>query len=104
MLAFLDVDGGLLLTLDIDEGTRFCDELFLRYLKFLICDLSLPRVVACVPRADGRPSKSDRRLWRDLRSRLEDAVTRFDDLLVVGDERSWSAMSSQRAPRLAGAA
>jgi hypothetical protein len=94
MLVFLDAAGEPLLTLDVDEGTRNLDELFLRYLTVLVTDLGLPAVIIGVPRAGGRPIRSDRRLWQELSARLVGAVTRLADLVVVGDDRWWSAAGS----------
>jgi DNA repair protein RadC len=91
MLVFVDAEGVPLLTLDVDEGTRHLDELFLRHVTTLILDIGLPAVVLAVPRAAGRPTRVDRRLWRELTARLGGATTQLLDLLVVGDATWWSA-------------
>ena len=91
MLVFLDVHRRLLLTIDIDEGTRHVDELFLRHVTALVLDLALPAVVVVVARASGRAQRVDRTLWRELTARLSGGDTAVLDLVVVGDERWWSA-------------
>lgn len=113
MLVYLDAAGVPLLTLDVDEGTRHLDELFLRYVVALVVDLRLPAVVVAVPRRTGRPTRSDRWLWRELQRRLAgEERTQLVDLVVVGEDRWWSARRADRTripapsivPDVAGAA
>ncbi len=92
---FLDRSRAVVLTVGFDEGTDDVDELFLRHLVTTVADLALASVVFAVLRADGRLTRVDRRLWRELRQRLADGPTQLLDLVVVGDERSWSAAQSK---------
>lgn len=105
MLIYLDACGVPLLTLDVDEGTRHLDELFVRYVVMLIVDLRLPGVVVAVPRRVGRPTRSDRGLWRELRKNVAgDDRTQLVDLVVVGDQQWWSAAGAHRVDRRPAAA
>lgn len=100
MLVFCHDDGTPILTLDVDEGTRHVDELFLRHVTGLVDDLRLPAVVPVVLRRDGRPLRSDRRLWHELRHRLADRATALAGFLVVGDTAWWSAAPAAAGPML----
>jgi hypothetical protein len=91
MVVFLDLDGLPLLTIDVDEGTHSVDELFLRHVTALVLDVRLPGVVLAVPRTAGRPTRVDRLLWHEMVARLSDGPTTLVDLLVVGEQRWWSA-------------
>ena len=97
LLLFFDATGELILGLDVDEGTRHVDELFLRYLTTLVGDVSLAQVVVCVSHDDGKPRRVHRRLWHELTARLEPIPTRVTDLMVIGEDRCWSAAKASRA-------
>lgn len=97
LLLFFDTAGQLILGLDVDEGTRHVDELFLRYLTTLVADVSLAQVVVCASRDDGKPQRVHRRLWHELTARLEPGATRLTDMLVIGQNRCWSASRATRA-------
>jgi len=92
---FLDRSRAVLLTIGFDEGTDDVDELFLRHLVATVTDLALAAVVFAVLRADGRPTRVDRRLSRELRHRLADGSTHLLDVIVVNQERGWSAVQSK---------
>ncbi|HWB67482.1 MAG TPA: hypothetical protein VG708_11720 [Mycobacteriales bacterium] len=97
LAVFCDDAGRLLLPVEFDEGTSCVDELFLRYLVAVICDIALPAVVLAVARRSGRPARIDRALWRELSSRLSGGPTRLVDLLVVGSDGWWSATAGKLA-------
>jgi hypothetical protein len=91
---FVDDRDEVVLRVTVSEGTAYVDELFLRHLVMLISDVGVPAVAFVVSRAEGRPTRTDRRLWRELRARV-DPPTRLIDLLVVGAEGFWSASSGR---------
>jgi DNA repair protein RadC len=93
---FLDAAGRVALTTVVSEGTDDVDELFLRHLVAMVADVGLAAVVFAVARASGKPSRVDRRLWRELSSRLASLPTELLDVVVVGESSSWSAAVSQR--------
>ncbi len=92
---FLDRSRAVLLTVGFDEGTGSVDELFLRHLVATVTDLALAGVVFAVLRTDGRPTRADRRLSRELRQRLADGSTQLLDVIVVNKETGWSAVQSK---------
>ncbi|HTW19244.1 MAG TPA: hypothetical protein VME70_03410 [Mycobacteriales bacterium] len=91
---FLDRRSRVLLTVGFDEGTRAVDELYLRHVVATVSDLSVATVVFAVLRADGRPIRIDRLLWRELSMRLAGQPTHPLDLIVVGREQHWSMAQS----------
>jgi hypothetical protein len=88
---FTDHDDRVVLRVGISEGTDHVDELFLRHLEMLTSDVGVPGVWLVVDRADGRPTRVDKLLWRELSRRLADSATRLVDLVVVGETCWWSA-------------
>jgi DNA repair protein RadC len=93
---FLDSAGIVILQVALDEGTRHVDELFLRHLTALINEIDAASVILVSVRADGVPQRTDRLLWREMRQRLAAAHSVLSDLLVVGDDRCWSAATRRR--------
>jgi DNA repair protein RadC len=96
LVFFLDRSGVVILRVALDEGTRHVDELFLRHLTALVADIDAAAVVLVSVRADGQPRRADRLLWREMQQRLADGHTALTDLLVVGDDRCWSAATRRR--------
>jgi DNA repair protein RadC len=92
---FLDAAARVLMTVEVGEGTRHVDELFLRHLITIVDDLRLDAVVFIVCRSAGRPHRVDRLLWRELDQRLSTAETRLVDLIVIGNDRFWSASTGR---------
>jgi hypothetical protein len=92
---FLAPAARVLMTVEVGEGTRHVDELFLRHLVALVDDLHLDAVTFVVWRLAGRPRRVDKLLWRELTVRLGSADTRLLDLLVTGPERVWSASTGR---------
>jgi hypothetical protein len=92
---FLDPAAQVLMTVEVAEGTRHVDELFLRHLVTLVDDLRLDAVVFAVCRSAGRPRRVDRLLWRELDHRLGCADTRLVDVMVIGTDRLWSASTGR---------
>lgn len=99
LAVFLDRFGTVALTVGFDEGTRYVDELFLQHIVAIVADLRVAAVVFAVIRAAGRPTRIDRRLWRELVTRLGGASTDLRDVIVVGDDQWWSAVSGQSRSR-----
>lgn len=95
---FLDRRRAVVLTVGFDEGTGCVDELYLRHLAAIVTDTQVAEVVFAVVRTDGRPTRVDRLLWRELRPRLADASTALCDLIVVGESQRWSARSGHTTP------
>jgi DNA repair protein RadC len=93
---FLDPAGLVILRVALDEGTRHVDELFLRHLTALVTEIDAASVVLASVRADGQPTRTDRVLWREMQQRLTNAQSVLTDLLVVGDDRCWSAATRRR--------
>jgi DNA repair protein RadC len=93
---FLDATGAVILRVVLDEGTRHVDDLFLRHLTALVAEIDAASVVLASLRSDGQPRRADRMLWREMRERLTDAHSVLVDLLIVGDDRCWSAASRRR--------
>jgi hypothetical protein len=54
-----------------------------------------------VVRANGRPTRVDKRLWHELSARLADTTTRLLDVIVVGETTRWSATQSLTRPTAA---
>lgn len=92
---FSDARGREVLRVGFSEGTAHVDELFLRHVVMLTADVGVATVTFEVRRAAGRPTKVDRRLWQELVRRLADSTTALGDLVVVGEERCWSAASGR---------
>jgi hypothetical protein len=97
---FLSRQRRILLTIEIGEGTHHPDELFLRHLVAVITDIGVPDVVFAITRTDGRPTRVDKLLWRELSDRLEGTTTALLDVVVVGEISWWSAATG-RAQSLA---
>jgi DNA repair protein RadC len=95
---FVDAEGEVVLRVDISEGTAHVDELFLQHVVMLTSDVGVAGVTFVISRPDGRPTRVDRRLWQELRTRLAGAPTALIDVIVVGQERWWSAASGRVAP------
>jgi DNA repair protein RadC len=93
---FLDAAGTVILRVVLDEGTRHVDELFLRHLTALINEIAAASVILASVRADGVPQRTDRVLWREMRQRLEASHSVLSDLLVIADDRCWSAATRRR--------
>jgi DNA repair protein RadC len=93
---FLDAAGVVVLRVALEEGTRHVDELFLRHLTGLITEIGATSVILASVRADGVPRRTDRLLWREMQQRLATAHSVLSDLLVVGEERCWSAATRRR--------
>lgn len=92
---FLNRERRILLTIEIGEGTRHVDELFLRHLVAVVTDIGVADVVLAVTRAAGRPTRVDKLLWRELSARLAGTTTGLLDVMVVGESRWWSAASGR---------
>jgi hypothetical protein len=92
---FVDAAGNVVLPVDISEGMRNVDELFLRHLLMLASDVGVPGVIYVIRRASGRPARVDRLLWRELSRRLAGSTTALVDVIVVGDQGWWSAASGR---------
>jgi DNA repair protein RadC len=101
LVFFLDRAGVVILRVVLDEGTRHVDELFLRHLTALVADIDAAAVVLASVRVDGQPRRADRLLWREMQQRLADGHTALRDLLVVGDDRCWSAATRRRLQKAA---
>jgi DNA repair protein RadC len=93
---FLDATGDVILRVVLDEGTRHVDELFLRHLTALIAEIDAASVVLASVRSDGQPRRADRVLWREMRERLAAAHSVLVDVLIVGEDRCWSAATRRR--------
>lgn len=99
---FFDAAECVVLTAAVSEGTDDVDELFLRHLVAMVSDVGVAAVAFAVVRAAGKPSRIDKRLWRELSARLATLPTELLDVVVVGETSSWSAAASQqRRPRVA---
>ena len=94
---FVGDDGQVVLQIEISEGTAYVDELFLRHLVMVIHDIGVPGVRFGVSRVAGRPTRVDRRLWREITQRLDGGDTTLVDLLVVGEDSWWSASANRVA-------
>jgi hypothetical protein len=94
LAVFLDERRTVLLTIGFDEGTQHVDELFLRHLVDIVTDIRVAAVAFVVVRANGRPTRVDKRLWHELGARLADTTTRLLDVIVVGETTRWSATQS----------
>ncbi|HEX3823410.1 MAG TPA: JAB domain-containing protein [Mycobacteriales bacterium] len=92
---FLNRHREILLIVEIGEGTRHVDELFLRHLVDVVTDVGVADVVFAVMRTSGRPSRIDKLLWRELSERLAGTTTRLHDVIVVGENRSCSAATNR---------
>jgi hypothetical protein len=104
---FTDVAGRVVLRVEIGEGTTNVDELFLRHLVMLTADVGVPGVRFVICRPDGRPTRIDKLLWRELQVRLADSTTQLLDVVVVGESSWWSAKTGvlrdeQAEPSLTG--
>jgi hypothetical protein len=97
---FVDDGGQVVLRVNISEGTAHVDELFLQHVVMLTSDVGVAGVTFVISRADGRPTRIDRLLWRELSKRLAGAATQLLDVVVVGEEQWWSAASGRVAPRV----
>lgn len=95
---FVGAAGRVVLQVDISEGTAYVDELFLRHVVMLICDVGVAGVQFVITRAAGRPTRVDRLLWRELSARLAVSDTTLLDVVVVGEQSWWSAASNRVAP------
>jgi DNA repair protein RadC len=93
---FLDAGGEVVLRVVLDEGTRHVDDLFLRHLTALIAEIDAASVVLASVRSGGQPRRADRLLWREMQQRLVDAHSVLADLLIVGEDRCWSAAGRRR--------
>ena len=87
-----------MLRVDISEGTAHVDELFLQHVVMLTADVGVAGVTFVDLTAGRPPTRVDRRLWRELSARLAGAPTALLDVIVVGEERWWSAASGRVAP------
>jgi hypothetical protein len=92
---FLNRRRQILLTIEIGEGMHHVDELFLRHLVAVITDIGVADVVFAVTRDNGRPTRVDKLLWRELGERLDGTATALLDVIVVGESRWWSASSGR---------
>jgi DNA repair protein RadC len=101
LAVFLDERRTVLLTIGFDEGTQHVDELFLRHLVDIVTDIRVAAVAFVVVRANGRPTRVDKRLWHELSARLADTTTRLLDVIVVGETTRWSATQSLTRPTAA---
>jgi hypothetical protein len=104
---FLDATGRIVLCVEIGEGTRDVDELFLRHVISIVEDIDVAAVVFAVSRRLGRPTRVDKLLWRELAERVTTTSSRLLDVVVVGEHQMWSAATGrrwdvQRHPSLAG--
>lgn len=101
-VVFVGDDDRVVLRVDIGEGTATVDELFLRHLVMLTADVGVPEVVFVVRRADARPRRVDRKLWRELSTRLAGGTTSLQDLVVLGETEWWSASLGRWFPVVSG--
>lgn len=95
LAVFVDRRGAAVLTMGFEEGTSNVDELFLRHLVALVTEITVAAVVFAVVRADGRPCRVDKLLWRELKARLAGTTTTLRDVIVVGEHQRWSAASGR---------
>jgi hypothetical protein len=95
LAVFLDRHDTVALTIGFDEGTRHVDELFLQHVVGVVADVRVAAVVFAIVRANGQPTRIDRRLWRELGTRLDGSTTDLRDVIVVGDAQWWSAASGR---------
>jgi hypothetical protein len=91
---FLNRERRIVLTTEVSEGTHHVDELFLRHLVSLVTDIGVAEVAFAVARSTGRPTRIDKLLWREMVSRLGNGPTSLLDLIVVGEDRWWSAANA----------
>jgi len=92
---FIGGCGDVVLRVEISEATHHVDELFLRHLVMLAADVGVPEVAFVISRGDGRPTRIDRLLWRELRERLAGSSTALVDVMVVGADAWWSGASGR---------
>lgn len=78
-----DHNGRPMLTTAVREPVRDVDELYARHVAGLVTCVPVPCVVLAVRRADGRPARVDRTLWRAVRARLEGPIPVLA-MVVVG--------------------
>jgi hypothetical protein len=108
----VDPDGGLALCfgtgagatlrcLPIPEGTACVDELFVRDLAAIIATFGAGPAILAVRRPDGRPTRTDRRLWRRTAAALVAAGPAAAEvrveLLIVGPESTWAPRPASKA-------
>jgi len=86
-LAHLDTDGVARLFSRVSDPVGDLDELYLLDLLSTLEAIALPAVTVAIWRSGGQPAAVDRRLARDVTSRLAaDGGTRLDAVVVVNRE------------------
>jgi hypothetical protein len=89
-LLFIRDKGQIGLVQTASETANNADQFLARYLADMITDVAAPAVVVVVGRDDGRPTHSDRQLWRMLVDQLAPTSTTILDLVTIGPSRTWS--------------
>jgi hypothetical protein len=89
-LLFLRDGGRIGLVQTASETANNADQFLARYLADMITDVAAPAVVVAISRGDGRPTHSDRQLWRMLVDKLTPTTTTILDLVAIGPGRVWS--------------
>ena len=99
-LCFCTDAGAMLRCLPIPEGTAYVDELFVRDLASIIRSFGAGCATLAVRRPDGRPTRTDRRLWRRTAAALVAAgsgpADALVELLIVGPESTWTPRVAAR--------
>ena len=98
-LAHLDGDDRVVLVAPVRERLEpAVDELFLRHVVDQIGRLALPGVSVAVTRQDGKVQRVDRRLRRELSTRLAETTTALVAMFVVSESASRAITSAGPQP------
>jgi DNA repair protein RadC len=92
----LSATGAIVHVTPVAEGAHSAEVLFARYLAELVAGVGSAAAVLVVHRREGRPSRTDKALWLAVHERLATASTTLLDLIVLGADRHWSAVSDAR--------
>lgn len=94
-IVYLDRDGAIIHDVRLEEKLTRTDPLLERYLVGLVADVGAPAAVVTVTRRSGRPTRADRTLWRAVSEQSGRSGCRLIQLVVIGAERHWSAVSDR---------
>jgi hypothetical protein len=89
-MLFEDPHGPPVMATTVDDAMAHLDEILLRNLAWILGELPAKAALLLIPRADGQPRQTDRRLWPELNRRVHGTIELLD-LVVVGSSRYWSA-------------
>lgn len=90
-LLFLDGPSGAVVVASAVDGAMTGMDADLRNnLVSIVRDVRAAAVLLAVPRAEGRPQRADRALWRVMERGCA-STTELVDLVVVGTDNYWSA-------------